>query len=65
MKNRDYEKAFIEGYEEYIEIDKKFYEKLKIYLMIMVIEHCSWSYEKAREYYKENIEFLKGILKEN
>lgn len=61
-KNKEYEKAFIQGYNVYMKLNKNFKNKLNLYLLLMVIEHCSWSYEKAREYYDENIEFLKEIL---
>lgn len=62
MDNKDYEKFFIDGYSIYMKINEVFYKHLKIYLMLMIIEHCSWSYDKARDYYIENIEFLKKIL---
>ena len=60
--NKQYEKYFIDGYRLYMKIDDNFHKKLKYYLILMVIEHCSWSYEKANDYYIENIEFLKKIL---
>lgn len=60
--NKQYEKYFLYGYSLYMKIDEEFYDKLKLYLMVMVIEHCSWSYEKANDYYIKNIEFLKRIL---
>lgn len=62
IENKDYEKSFINGYSIYMKVDENFYKHLKIYLMLMIIEHCSWSYEKAKDYYIENIEFLKKIL---
>ncbi|WP_297632540.1 aminoglycoside phosphotransferase family protein [uncultured Clostridium sp.] len=61
-QNRDYEKVFLDGYKKYMRVDESFYKKLRVYLMIMGIEHCSWSYEKAHKYYSENIEFLKKLL---
>lgn len=60
--NKQYEKCFIDGYRLYMKIDDNFHKKLKYYLILMVIEHCSWSYEKANDYYIENIEFLNKIL---
>ncbi|WP_300347899.1 aminoglycoside phosphotransferase family protein [Clostridium sp.] len=62
MENKDYEKAFLHGYNKYMTLDNKFYDILRIYLMLMIVEHCSWSYEKANDYYMENIEFLKRFL---
>lgn len=62
IENEQYEKYFLDGYSLYMKIDDNFYSKLKLYLIVMVIEHCSWSYEKANEYYIENIKFLKKIL---
>lgn len=62
IENKEYEKFFMDGYSLYMKIDEDFHHKLKYYLMLMAIEHCSWSYEKANDYYSENIEFLKKIL---
>ncbi|MGG5460973.1 phosphotransferase family protein [Clostridium sp. B9] len=60
--NKDYEKEFLKGYNRYIGVDKGFYKLLDKYLILMVIEHCSWSYERANDYYMENIEFLEKLL---
>lgn len=62
IDNKFYEKSFLLGYNKYMKIDDDFYKYLNVYLMIMVIEHCSWSYEKAKDYYLENIQFLKKFL---
>lgn len=62
IENKEYEKYFIKGYSLYMNIEDKFYENLRLYSLAMVIEHCSWSYEKANDYYVKNINFLKQIL---
>lgn len=62
VKNNQYEKYFIDGYRLHMKIHNDFYNRLKYYLLLMVIEHCSWSYEKANDYYRENIEFLKKLI---
>jgi aminoglycoside phosphotransferase (APT) family kinase protein len=63
LDNKNYEKAFYEGYNRYINLDSGFYERLHIYLLCFPVVNCSWSYTQAPDYYKDNIEFLKNILK--
>lgn len=60
--NRQYEKAFLKGYNKYMVIQSEFYEKLKLYLISLIIDHCSWSYIRANDYYNSNIDFLKRLL---
>ena len=60
--NKKYEKAFLNGYNKYMVIHSEFYEKLKFYLIHMVIENCSWLYIRANDYYTKNINFLKRLL---
>ncbi|GAA0126517.1 hypothetical protein UT300019_24200 [Clostridium sp. CTA-19] len=62
IKNKEYEKCFIDGYKSYMNIKEDFYKNIKYFLIAMVIEHCSWSFAKANDYYTENIEFLKKLL---
>jgi len=60
--NKQYEKAFLKGYNKYMVIQSEFYEKLKFYLIRLIIDNCSWSYIRANDYYTRNIDFLKRLL---
>lgn len=62
LDNNEYEKAFIKGYQNYLKIDSNFYNRLRIYLLSFAIGNCTWAYEQAPEYYKDNIAFLEKIL---
>lgn len=62
IKNKEYEKYFIDEYKSYMNIKEDFYKNIKYFLIAMVIDHCSWSFVKANDYYTENIEFLKKLL---
>jgi fructosamine-3-kinase len=63
LNNKDYESAFLRGYEKYLHINSDFNERLYIYLLSFVVGNCSWSYIQAPDYYNDNIKFLKNILK--
>lgn len=62
LHNKQYEKAFLNGYNKYMVIQSEFYKKLKFYLICLIIDHCSWSYIRANDYYTKNIDFLKRLL---
>lgn len=62
LDNKEYEKAFLNGYNQYMAVHSEFYEKLKFYLIHSVIDNCSWSYLRANDYYTKNINFLKRLL---
>ncbi|KOF57756.1 hypothetical protein AGR56_16065 [Clostridium sp. DMHC 10] len=55
-------KASLNGYNKYMVIQSEFYKKLKVYLIRLIIDHCSWSYIRANDYYTSNIDFLKRLL---
>lgn len=60
--NKQYEEVFFNGYNKYMVIQSEFYEKLKFYLIRLIIDNCSWSYIRANDYYTRNIDFLKRLL---
>lgn len=62
LENKEYEKAFLRGYEKYMQVHKEFYEKLKLYLIHLVVNNCSWSYIRANDFYNKNINFLRKLL---
>lgn len=65
LDNKDYEDAFFKGYKKYLTLDSSFHDRLNIYLLCFVVDNCSWAYTQAVDYYRENIEFLKKILRCN
>jgi fructosamine-3-kinase len=60
--NKEFEKVFLEGYKEHMDLNTGFYKRLELYLIYLVIEHCHWSYLKANDYYMENINLLFKLL---
>ncbi|WP_105620066.1 aminoglycoside phosphotransferase family protein [Vallitalea okinawensis] len=37
-------------------------EEIRIYMMLKIIEICSWSYERANDYYTSSLDVLKNFL---
>lgn len=37
-------------------------EEIRIYMMLKIIEICSWSYERANDYYTSSLEVLKNFI---
>ena len=55
------EDKFIKGYAEFgMTYDM---EKVKIYLFLKIIEICSWSFEREREYFEDAFSVLASQLK--
>jgi aminoglycoside phosphotransferase (APT) family kinase protein len=63
LGNQHVEREFLKGYKKYLDIDSNFHDRLYIQLLCFVIGNCSWAYMQARDYYEDNIIFLKKILK--
>lgn len=62
LEHRDLEEAFFKGYNRYLQTDAGFYDRLPFYLLCFAISNCSWAFYQARDYYFENIKFLKEQL---
>lgn len=62
LKNKKYEKAFIEGYKEEGTLEESFKIKLKFYLIYTGLYICSWSYHRAFDYYMQGIRILQGCI---
>lgn len=60
--NPESEKAFFGGYCNYMLLPKGFNDRKNIYMMLESIINCSWSFNKNRDYYNDNIKFLEKIL---
>ncbi|KPU45756.1 phosphotransferase enzyme family protein [Oxobacter pfennigii] len=58
LYNKDYEKAFLKGYNKYCSIDESFYKRLDYYFLFMGIYICSWAYKSAPSYYEEGLRLL-------
>jgi aminoglycoside phosphotransferase (APT) family kinase protein len=65
LDNKEYENAFLRGYNKYINLDIGFKERLYIYFLCFAVGNCSWAYTQAPDYYNDNIRFLEDIIKQN
>jgi aminoglycoside phosphotransferase (APT) family kinase protein len=52
------EEAFFYGYEKLIKIDDGFMERLPFYLLCKGVTICSWTYQRAPEYYREGLQLV-------
>ncbi|MFZ5354478.1 MAG: phosphotransferase family protein [Bacillota bacterium] len=59
VKNDEYEKAFLRGYEEFLKLSSDYYLKKDFYLLYFGLYICSWAYKQAPEHYSEGLELLK------
>ena len=64
LGNKDYERAFLQGYERYLQVNDGFDKRLSIYLLCFIVGNCSWAFWQAPDYYHQNIKALKKLLKE-
>ncbi len=62
LNTDDMEKAFFEGYEKYMARPGDFKERKKYYMINLGLHTCSWSYEKANNFYNSGVRLLKSIL---
>ena len=52
------EEAFFCGYEKILKIDSGFLHRLPFYLLCKGVTICSWTYQRAPEYYREGIQLV-------
>lgn len=62
LENKEYERCFLKGYNEYFTLQEQFYDRLGFYLLCMGLIICSWSFEIAPEYYNEGLKLIKDYL---
>lgn len=58
MGNTRGEEAFFKGYAQHLEVDEGFYQRLPYYLLCKGVVICSWTYQRAPEYYEEGIRLV-------
>lgn len=63
LDNKNYEQAFLKGYNEYWQLSEEFYSRLDFYLLCIGINICSWAYTLAPEYYNDGIRLVSMFTK--
>ncbi len=62
LNSRVMEKAFFDGYEKHMTRSEDFIDRKKYYMINLGLHTCSWSYNKAKDFYNSGIKLLKSVL---
>lgn len=62
-KDKDYEAAFIKGYQTICPIEEGYQKKKEFYQLYIGLYICSWAAKQAPDHYQEGIEILKRVMK--
>lgn len=55
------EEAFFKGYQKINKISEDMKKRMPYFVILDVLSNCSWSYNKAKDFFDSNIKFLEGL----